>query len=203
MLFIWILIYCVHCSFGSPVLYVSGALFTQAQRDTQVTFANIGRYLGYEVYLPQEDGLEFAGLSTLPGINVSQLVNAIFLVDVSQLLRAHTILVNCNGVEPDSGSIVEASIGYLLRRNIILFRDDVRSFIDNLPLNPMLLGLRSTPPMLANTTAQVYTFLNQAIRNELHPVIPFDPPIILAQGNYLLRHKDDPNIVSIINNLPY
>lgn len=186
-----------------PLLYVSGPLFTEAQRNTQVRFANMGSKLGFDVYLPQEDGLEFASLSSNPHINQTQLSNAIFLLDVSQLLKAHTVLVNCNGAESDSGSIGEATMAYLLNRNVLLFRDDVRTFIGHLPLNPMVLGLRSTPPLVLNTSEQVYFYLSLAIQNQLHPIIPFNPAEILFLGNYLLAHKHDPTLIDIINHLPY
>ncbi len=102
---------------------------------------------GYSVFLPQRDGLELARL--LPVLiekDVSEeeasiiLNNAIFSLDVFEVINSNGVILNINGRVPDEGAMVEAGIAWSHEKPIVIFKSDDRSLIEG-NCNPLVMGL--------------------------------------------------------------
>lgn len=128
-------------------IYCAGPLFNPKEREEMSEIAESLESSGYEVFLPQRDGLELVGYS---GNLVEQgmaaeradnlLARAIFLIDTFQVADSDGFVLNLNGRVPDEGAMVEAGIAWSLKRPIVIYKDDNRSAFLGKD-NPLVLGL--------------------------------------------------------------
>jgi len=102
---------------------------------------------GYSVFLPQRDGLELARLlpilieKDIPEEKASMVLNnAIFSLDVFEILDSDALILNINGRVPDEGAMVEAGIAWAHEKPIVIFKNDDRSLIQG-NCNPLVMGL--------------------------------------------------------------
>lgn len=130
-----------------PKIYCAGPLFNNKEKEEMQEIASTLESSGYEVFLPQRDGLEFFNLfSAFANLGVSERVarrilnKAIFTLDVFQLLNSHGLVININGRVPDEGAIVEASIAWSSGKKIVIYKSDARTLLNGND-NPLLLGL--------------------------------------------------------------
>lgn len=109
--------------------------------------ANVLRASGYAVFLPQEDGLEFArlfptflerGFETKEAQKVLNL--AIFSLDVFEVIDSDGLILNMNGRVPDEGAMVEAGIAWSHNKPVVIFNNDDRSLLQG-SCNPLVVGL--------------------------------------------------------------
>lgn len=129
-------------------IYCAGPLFNQAERDEMSAIAEACCDLGFTVYLPHRDGMEFRLILDelvelgWPAPLAAQFLHAaIFALDVYQLaVECHAVAWNLNGRVPDEGAVSEAAIAWTLGKPIVAYKDDVRSLITG-RVNPMLVGL--------------------------------------------------------------
>lgn len=129
-------------------IYCAGPLFNQAERDEMTAIADVLCDVGFTVYLPHRDGMEFRlVLDELvergwPAPLAAQFLHAaIFALDVYQLaVECQAVAWNLNGRVPDEGAVSEAAIAWTLGKPIVAYKDDVRSLISG-RVNPMLVGL--------------------------------------------------------------
>jgi len=128
-------------------IYCAGPLFNPSERQEMSNIAQVLKKGGYDVFLPQEDGLEFARLFPVfleKGVQFEQaqklLNKAIFALDVFQVRDSRGLVLNMNGRVPDEGAIVEASIAWVCQRPIVIFNSDARTLIQG-NNNPLVLGL--------------------------------------------------------------
>jgi nucleoside 2-deoxyribosyltransferase len=128
-------------------IYCAGPLFNPQERNEMAEIANVLRGSGYSVFLPQEDGLEFARL--LPAFlerghsntEAQKILNlAIFSLDVYQVLDSDGMILNMNGRVPDEGAMVEAGIAWAHNKPIVIFNSDDRSLLQGV-CNPLVVGL--------------------------------------------------------------
>lgn len=129
-------------------VYCAGPLFCQAERDEMTAIADRLVAVGYEVYLPHRDGMEFRLVHHClieqgwdPATAGKFLHQAIFALDVYQLAEACQAMVwNLNGRVPDEGAVSEAAMAWMLGKPLVAYKDDVRSLIEGRD-NPLLAGL--------------------------------------------------------------
>ena len=128
-------------------IYCAGPLFNPKEREEMQQIASLLEDAGYQVFLPQRDGLEFAQLFPLlieknvsPRDAQKMLNMAIFSLDVFQIMDSQGLLLNMNGRVPDEGAMVEAGIAWAHNKVVVIFRSDCRSLIEG-NCNPMVLGL--------------------------------------------------------------
>ncbi len=128
-------------------IYCAGPLFNPKEREEMQQIASILEDVGYQVFLPQRDGLEFAKLFPLfieknvSNRDAQKMLNmAIFSLDVFQIMHSQGLLLNMNGRVPDEGAMVEAGIAWAHNKVVVIFRSDCRSLIEG-NCNPMVLGL--------------------------------------------------------------
>ena len=129
-------------------VYCAGPLFNEPERREMEDIAEVLEAAGYTTFLPQRDGLEFARL--LPELrNLAStseaadaiLQRAIFSLDVFQLLsRSDAVVANINGRVPDEGTVVEAALGWLGGKIVVLYKNDSRTVLSGSD-HPMLLAL--------------------------------------------------------------
>lgn len=128
-------------------IYCAGPLFNPKEREDMNSIATVLETAGYSVFLPQRDGLELARLfPVLIEKNISEeeasivLNNAIFSLDVFEVLDSDGVILNMNGRVPDEGAMVEAGIAWAHEKPIVIFKNDDRSLIQG-NCNPLVMGL--------------------------------------------------------------
>ena len=118
-------------------VYLAGPMFNQAEKDFNVEIANLLEDCGYEVFLPQRDGIEAAQLE---GKSEEELIKMIFDLDVSEVKKADILFMNLDGRVPDEGACVELGIAFDSGKRCYGFKTDTRSIESGLDLNPMISG---------------------------------------------------------------
>lgn len=129
-------------------VYCAGPLFNGSERDEMTAIADGLNAVGFEVYLPHRDGMEFRRVLEVlvdrgfaaddAGLFLHQ---AIFALDVYQLAVECDVMVwNMNGRTPDEGAVSEAAMAWTLGKPILAYCDDARSLISG-RINPLLMGL--------------------------------------------------------------
>ena len=118
-------------------VYLASPMFNQAEKDFNLKIAHVLEEYGYEVFLPQRDGLEAA---LLEGKNEQELIDLIFNLDYQQVLKSDIIFMNIDGRVPDEGANVELGMGYAVGKRCYGFKTDTRSIQHILDVNPMITG---------------------------------------------------------------
>ena len=131
----------------TPKIYCAGPLFNPKEREDMANIAAVLEHANYSVFLPQRDGLELARLlPILTEKNISKedasivLNNAIFSLDVFEVIDSDGVILNINGRVPDEGAMVEAGIAWAHEKPIVIFKNDDRSLIQG-NCNPLVMGL--------------------------------------------------------------
>ena len=124
-------------------LYFAAPLFSLAERDFNEDLAGQLEALGFEVFLPQRDGVE----KNRPPYNAmtpEERRRAIFQVGKSEIFACHVFLFILDGRVPDEGACVELGMAYCQRelqqckKLLIGLLTDVRAAFPLAKLNPML-----------------------------------------------------------------
>ncbi len=122
---------------GGKRVYFAGPLFSQSEKDFNVEIASVLEEYGYEVFLPQRDGIEAAQLE---GKSEEELIRMIFDLDSSEVKKADILFMNLDGRVPDEGACVELGIAFGSGKRCCGFKTDTRSIELGLDLNPMISG---------------------------------------------------------------
>jgi len=126
-------------------IYFAGPLFCEAERVFNLHLAEKLETKGYQVFLPQRDGVE----SEKPPYNEmtnDELRQTIFMLDRDKLLLADILLFVLDGRVPDEGGCVELGIAYgqkhLLQQDKLLIglHTDRRAAFLGGKLNAMIHG---------------------------------------------------------------
>ena len=125
-----------HIGVGKKV-YLAGPLFNQAEKDFNLKITKVLEHNGYQVFLPQRDGIEAA---LLQGKTEEELVKMIFGLDAGEVRKVDIIFMNLDGRVPDEGACVELGIAYGIGKRCYGFKTDTRSVELGLDLNPMISG---------------------------------------------------------------
>ena len=118
-------------------VYLATPMFSQAEKDFNLKIAHLLEEFGYDVFLPQRDGLEAA---LLEGKSEEEVVKMIFNLDYQQVMKADIIFMNIDGRVPDEGANVELGMGYAVGKRCYGFKTDTRSLEINLDVNPLIGG---------------------------------------------------------------
>ena len=110
------------------MIYVAGALFTQAERDFNAVLAAKLRAKGYEVYLPQET-------SVGPGPDRTR---RIFRNDVDHVSRCQAVVAVCEYQQIDDGTAWEMGYAAALGKKIFALRTDERVVKPDEQINLMI-----------------------------------------------------------------
>lgn len=118
-------------------VYFAGPLFNQAEKDFNLEITKVLEEYGYQVFLPQRDGIEAAQLE---GKSEEELIEMIFSLDERNVKESDIIFMNLDGRVPDEGACVELGIAYAAGKRCYGFKTDTRSIERGLDLNPMISG---------------------------------------------------------------
>jgi nucleoside 2-deoxyribosyltransferase len=128
-------------------IYCAGPLFNPVERNEMFVISKVLKEANFSVFLPQEDGLEFARLFPVfldrgcRQKEAQQILNyAIFSLDVYQVIDSDGLILNMNGRVPDEGAMVEAGIAWANNKPIVIFNNDDRSLVQG-TCNPLVIGL--------------------------------------------------------------
>ena len=121
----------------SSRVYFAAPMFAQSEKEYNLKLVHILEEYGYEVFLPQRDGIEAA---LLEGKTQEELVEIVFAKDLTEIQKADVIFFLVDGRVPDEGACVELGIGYALGKRCYGFMTDTRSLERVLDLNPIISG---------------------------------------------------------------
>ena len=118
-------------------VYFAGPMFNQAEKEYNLKITKLLEEFGYQVFLPQRDGIEAAKLE---GKTEEELIKMIFDLDAGQVRKADIIFMNIDGRVPDEGACVELGIAYGIGKRCYGFKTDSHSVEMGLDMNPMISG---------------------------------------------------------------
>ena len=105
-------------------VYFAGPMFNQAEKEYNLKITKLLEEFGYQVFLPQRDGIEAAKLE---GKTEEELIKMIFDLDAGQVRKADIIFMNIDGRVPDEGACVELGIAYGIGKRCYGFKTDSHS----------------------------------------------------------------------------
>ena len=126
-------------------IYFAGPLFCDAERAFNLRLTEILEARGFQVFLPQRDGIESKKLPYSEMVN-DELQQAIFKLDRDKVLQTDIFLFVLDGRVPDEGACVELGIAYgqkhLLQQDKLLIglHTDMRGAFPGGKLNAMING---------------------------------------------------------------
>lgn len=118
-------------------VYFAAPMFSQADKEYNLKITKILEEYGYEVFLPQRDGIEGA---KLVGKSEKELVEIIFPLDEKHVKECDIFFMNLDGRVPDEGSCIELGMAYTQNKRCYGFKTDTRSLEKCMDLNPMITG---------------------------------------------------------------
>jgi nucleoside 2-deoxyribosyltransferase len=92
-------------------VYIAGPLFCEAERAFNLRLAAKLEAIGYQVFLPQRDGVE-ANRPPYNEMANDELQRTIFQLDRDEILQTEIFLFVLDGRVPDEGACVELGIAY-------------------------------------------------------------------------------------------
>ena len=118
-------------------VYFASPMFNQAEKEYNLKITKLLEEFGYQVFLPQRDGIEAAKLE---GKTEEELIKMIFDLDAGQVRKADIVFMNIDGRVPDEGACVELGIAYGIGKRCYGFKTDSHSVEMGLDMNPMISG---------------------------------------------------------------
>ena len=118
-------------------VYFAGPLFNQSEKDFNLKITELLEEYGYEVFLPQRDGMEAA---LFEGKSEEELTEMIFSLDEGKVRGSDILFMNLDGRVPDEGACVELGIAYASGKRCYGFKTDTRAAERGMDLNPMISG---------------------------------------------------------------
>ena len=126
------------------LIYFAGPLFNAAEKQFNLQLTEKLEALGYEVFLPQRDGIEQEEQQTTDAASKERLQQEIFHLDKSKVFEADIFLFVLDGRGPDEGACMELGLAYAQKelqkpdKILIGLQTDVRAAFPDAKLNPML-----------------------------------------------------------------
>jgi nucleoside 2-deoxyribosyltransferase len=118
-------------------VYFASPMFNHAEKDFNLKLTKVLEAHGYQVFLPQRDGIEAAKLE---GKTEEELIEMIFALDATEVKKADIVFMNIDGRVPDEGACVELGMAYGTGKRCYGFKTDTHSVELGLDMNPMISG---------------------------------------------------------------
>ena len=118
-------------------VYFASPMFNHAEKEFNLEIVKVLEEFGYQVFLPQRDGIEAAKLE---GKTEKELIQMIFSLDAQEVKKADIVFMNIDGRVPDEGACVELGIAYGSGKRCYGFKTDTHSVELGLDMNPMISG---------------------------------------------------------------
>ena len=136
---------------GKANIYMAGPLFNEGDRYVNQLNSDALRKEGFATFLPQE---------VVITTKSSPLVKAAcFYMDFKAIDQCTIIVANCNGIEIDSGTAAEIGMCYALKKQIYIYKSDVRNYYnETYKLNNFVGGLvnNKTYPDIYSIIEEIY-----------------------------------------------
>lgn len=108
-------------------IYLAGPLFNESELERNSKIKNFLVSLGYDVYLPQDEGLAYEMINESNKMEVNK---KIFDMDVENLKKCDMLVFILDGRVPDEGGCVELGMAYAWGKKSIGYKTDTRA-LDN------------------------------------------------------------------------
>ena len=118
-------------------VYFASPMFNHAEKEFNLRITKVLEDYGYQVFLPQRDGIEAAKLE---GKTEDELITMIFALDSTEVKKADIVFMNIDGRVPDEGACVELGMAYGFGKRCYGFKTDTHSVELGLDMNPMISG---------------------------------------------------------------
>ena len=125
------------------LIYFAGPLFSEAERRFNLALTQRLEALGYEVFLPQRDGVE-RDRPPYDTMTPEERRQAMFRLDRSRILDSDVFLFVLDGRVPDEGACVELGIAHCQKylqngeKLLLGLHTDTRAAFVGARLNPMV-----------------------------------------------------------------
>lgn len=147
------------------LIYFAGPLFSQGERDFNMSLTKQIEELGLDVFLPQRDGAE-RDKPPYSLMSREDRRQAMFNIDLKNVLAADVFLFILDGRVPDEGACVELGLAYahkIMEKNnkiLVGLQTDIRAAFLGAKLNPMV---KVPLDHVFETTDELLGFLKSAI----------------------------------------
>ena len=118
-------------------VYFASPMFNHAEKEFNLRITKVLEDYGYQVFLPQRNGIEAAKLE---GKTEEELITMIFALDSTEVKKADIVFMNIDGRVPDEGACVELGMAYGIGKRCYGFKTDTHSVELGLDMNPMISG---------------------------------------------------------------
>ena len=105
-------------------IYLAGPLFSESELERNTKIKNFLINLGYDVYLPQDEGLAYEMINENNKLEVNK---KIFEMDVENLKQCDMLVFILDGRVPDEGGCVELGMAYAWGKKSIGYKTDTRA----------------------------------------------------------------------------
>ena len=125
------------------LVYLAGPLFSKAERQFNKRLAKTLEAVGFQVFLPQRDGIE-RNITPYDEMTPERRRLSMFQLDEAKIFESDVFLFVLDGRVPDEGACVELGIAYCQKKlrepgNLLVgLHTDVRAAFLGSGLNPML-----------------------------------------------------------------
>jgi nucleoside 2-deoxyribosyltransferase len=125
------------------LIYLAGALFSEAERRFNLELTHRLEALGFDVFLPQRDGVE-RDRPPYDTMTTDERRHAMFHLDRTRILDSDVFLFVLDGRVPDEGACVELGIAYCQKylqngeKLLVGLHTDTRAAFIGGRLNPMV-----------------------------------------------------------------
>ena len=125
------------------LIYVAAPLFSEAERRFNATLAERLETAGFDVFLPQRDGVE-RDRQPYDAMPPEERRVAMFELDVAKVTACDALVIVLDGRVPDEGACFELGVAYAQKRlgqphkYLVGLQTDVRAAFIGAKLNPML-----------------------------------------------------------------
>src|SRR5215204_7000849 len=125
------------------LIHLAGPLFSEAERRFNLRLTRRLEALGFDVFLPQRDGVE-RDRPPYDTMTPEERRHAMFYLDRSRILDADVFLFVLDGRVPDEGACVELGIAYCQKyllngeKLLVGLHTDIRAAFVGARLNPMV-----------------------------------------------------------------
>ena len=102
-------------------IYLAGPLFSESELERNTKIKNFLINLGYDVYLPQDEGLAYEMINENNKLEVNK---KIFEMDVENLKQCDMLVFILDGRVPDEGGCVELGMAYAWGKKSIGYKTD-------------------------------------------------------------------------------
>ena len=119
-------------------IYIAGPLFAKAELEFNERLDKFLRDLGFTTFLPQRDGYKLIDLLRNK-TSKTEAIKLIFEKDINEIKKSDILILIMDGRVPDEGASVELGAAYVLGKECIGLKTDVRSLLDGMD-NPLITG---------------------------------------------------------------